>query len=117
MMKSASLLWLALLSVTLAPTQTTQIEHAPTVEQCKADQRLWAAETQIEKSKNLPAHRAMVVRSEETGACANVDPENRAGYLGVMVLTFGDLLHRYSDFVDRRSMRDQFAAEDAAGKR
>jgi hypothetical protein len=44
------LLMLAVLTASVAG----QVEHAPTVEQCQADQRLWLAEIEVRDPKAHP---------------------------------------------------------------
>ena len=57
----------------LSASVTAQIEHAPTVAQCQADQRLWFSQVQ-QNGKTSPARAVMIERIREMINCIQVDP-------------------------------------------
>jgi len=71
---------LLLLLVSLLPAQ--EVKHAPTVEQCHADQRLWLAK--IEGSQDaLPNFVTLNSWSQEMADCGSIDPANDTRYYNV----------------------------------
>lgn len=92
-----------------------QVEHAPTVAQCQADQRLWLS--MIEDHSQLPKYGGFWNWAKEMGDCEKVDPENKWRYFNVEAEVTADQQLRLSHFLDRHNLWEQFEQEDAAGKR
>jgi hypothetical protein len=105
-------------------------EHAPTVEQCRADYRLWT--TNGTNFKDV-SYKELLRRAEVMGQCAETDPAAmqvfaedamRLGWkkANVNYNDFSALLHetageRVSKFLTRHHLMPQFIQEDEAGKR
>jgi hypothetical protein len=116
-MKPSVTLCVLLLSLTSLFAQ----DHAPTVEQCRADQRLWSSVLRDEHAfadavSGLPVQ-ALKQRSGEMRDCFAVDSENSHDYFVVVSAYATELSGRYRNFISRHSLMAQFLAEDAAGKR
>ena len=56
-----------------------QVEHAPTVAQCQADQRLWLADVE-ERRDDLPAFEVLGEWNREMLACEKVDRTHAWNY-------------------------------------
>lgn len=108
------LLMLTLLTASVAG----QIEHAPTVAQCQADQRVWLSKLEsLPIDGNLPDLRTVTKWSQEMIDCEEVDPQHRWQYYNVRgELAFVEAF-RYGHFLERHGLWEKFLAEDAAGKR
>jgi hypothetical protein len=109
-----------------------QSDHAPTVETCTADARLWI--NQITEymnaeadyiNKGLPnrstlmglTYIQLIDRADEMGQCAYVDPQSEDKYHRLME-DYGDARNdRLRFFIKRHGLLKQMMAEDAAGKR
>lgn len=93
-------------------------DHAPTVEQCRADQRLWNRQltdgTEIIKSLT---YYQLNDRMGEMADCVAVDDERAAIYAMTSGRFNAQQMIRLRDFVKRHELYQQFIAEDAAGKR
>jgi hypothetical protein len=55
---------------------TGQVQHAPTVAQCQADQRLWLSQLEGGDRSKLPEFYALIDETKEMDACQKVDPTN-----------------------------------------
>jgi len=111
-----------LLAATLTASVTAQVEHAPTVAQCQADQRLWFSRVEssvgtFESGDTLSERYGTLSqwRSEMTD-CMEVDPENRVKYYNTAGEIFVVTKRRLTDFIERHGLWDKFIEEDAAGK-
>jgi hypothetical protein len=93
------------------------VQHAPTVAQCQADQRLWLAEIEEGDSSKLPTVNILTKRSDELDDCQKVDPDNVGKYVNatseIDILKATRMVH----FLRRNGMFQKFLDEDAAGKR
>jgi hypothetical protein len=108
--------------VGLPAVHAQQVHHAPTVEQCRADQRLW-----LSKLEDLGRGRAGVATvgyreldqdwSNQMIECMTVDSENNSRYYNTYGETSAEELLRLENFLRRHNLFDQFLAEDAQGKR
>lgn len=94
-------------------------EHAPTVEQCRADAAVWA-----KADFKIPTMKELWARCHEMTQCTDVDPPEKAHELYVRYVEVCNGASReYTDrvirFLDRHnpSWKQQFDDEDAAGKR
>jgi hypothetical protein len=112
-------LWLPLMVIPLELIHAQVVHHAPTVEQCHADQRLW-----LDKLEEPNGAGVAYVTYEELGAwfhemyeCGKVDPANDDRYYntGSEGLVRGQM--RLEDFLQRHNLWNQFIAEDAQGCR
>ncbi|MDP9161979.1 MAG: hypothetical protein M3O09_17355 [Acidobacteriota bacterium] len=92
-----------------------QVKHAPSVEQCRADQRLWLA--QLESSGSLPNYRTLQGWNHEMGECSSVDSENQARYFNVRAEVVAEQASRVEEFLSRHNLYDKFIEEDNMGKR
>ena len=107
-----------ILAVLMTASVTGQVEHAPTVAQCQADQRLWLAT--IEESKDSERNPAFLVLTKwdrEMTDCEKVDPDNRVKYYctGAEIAALREV--RLLNFLARHDLFPKFIEEDAAGKR
>jgi hypothetical protein len=64
-----------------------QVEHAPTVAQCQADQRLWLS--QIEGGASMLTYDGLSNMADEMNACAEVDPDNEKRYRNDVGVHYG----------------------------
>lgn len=95
-------------------------DHAPTVEQCRADQRLWSSvhdEYALKDAVSKLSVQTLKQRSHQMNDCFAVDSENGRDYFGLVAAYGLELGRRYKNFIDRHNLMAQFLAEDAAGKR
>jgi hypothetical protein len=116
-MKIAILLAVILLPGIANPAQ----EHAPTAEQCDADQRLWVS--QLPDVGNL-AYKEVEAREAEMTSCGlTMNSNTEQGFLkaksyeSVSSRYRAEMGARLSSFLHRHNLVDQFFAEDTAGKR
>ena len=110
--------YLVLGCLVLAASVAGQVEHAPTVEQCQADQRLWVSEIEAENSSRpLPAFDIVTQWGQEMLKCEKVDPDNEWRYYNTAGEICGEKEVRLINFLHRHDLWNQFKAEDAAGKR
>jgi hypothetical protein len=94
------------------------VEHAPTVEQCQADQRLWLSQIEADHGHGpLPAYRVIDKWWREMDDCMSVDPQNKVRYYNTESETVVVQKARMEDFLERYQMWDKFLDEDAAGQR
>jgi len=104
-------------------TAAQDVQHAPTVEQCRADVRLWRSQDKGSNAFNDLTARQLISSAGEMQQCAAVDP-----YLGgpsgkgEVYWNMSAELHetvslRYNHFLARHNLMQQFADEDANGAR
>jgi hypothetical protein len=94
------------------------VEHAPTVAQCQADQRLWLSKLEADPpDTNLPSFDALSLWESEMGDCGEVDNPNYWKYYNTREEASEVQEHRLINFLDRHHLYAQFRAENAAGKR
>jgi hypothetical protein len=95
-----------------------EVEHAPTVVQCQADQALWSATLERGQSANSDVtFRSLLAWHKEMDKCQVVDSANVEKYYTTVHLATAAMLLRQYHFLERHSLVDQFYAEDDAGKR
>ena len=99
----------------LAASLTGQVEHAPTVAQCQADQRLWRS--QLDKDASSLKYVALRKMAEEMIACDTVDLPNHQDYYDTATVASMNIALRTSAFIQRHQLWNDFLEEDAAGKR
>jgi hypothetical protein len=100
-------------STSLTPQE---VEHAPTVAQCQADQKLWLAELEDNRVRDVKFF-TLADWKIEMRKCENVDPENRHKYETTESEALAAQASRQSDFIERHGLYHKFIAEDEAGKR
>ena len=111
-MKKAFLLAVVLIA---APAFTQEVQNAPIVAQCQADQRLWH---QRMKDKDDPladtSFRMLLHLEAEMQNCRRVDPPNGPLYnlVASEILAVKD--NRAFAFIDRHKLLDLFLREDEA---
>ena len=99
-----------------SPLLTAQVEHAPTVEQCRADQRLWLPK--LEGERNLVAASSELNGwRQEMNDCMKVDPAFSDRYYSTTSEAGIEKLLRLEHFLYRHNLYDSFLAEDAHGQR
>jgi hypothetical protein len=110
---------LLILTVVMATSLTVgQVEHAPTVAQCQADQRLWLSKLEaIPTDTNMPSYTSLLQWSPEMDDCQKVDPPNAWKYYNVHGEVADLRAARMIRFLVRHGLYEKFIAEDAAGKR
>jgi hypothetical protein len=115
--KHAAILTLIVLTfVSLADSMLRQVEHAPTVAQCQADQRLWLSKLEVlPPDTNLPDFTTLRQWSSEMDDCKEVDPKNAWFYFNVQAESNTIQAARMLRFLNREHMWDKFLEEDAAG--
>jgi len=92
------------------------VQHAPTVAQCQADQRLWSSELEDDAQ---PKPEVDVLRkwTRAMQDCEKVDTEHKFSYYNTIGEIDSELLLRMVHFLSRHSLMADFKAEDASGKR
>ncbi len=111
-----SLLTLLFTMLWVGKTHTQEVKHAPTVEQCRADQRLWLDKLEG-SSASLPNYLTLAGWFHEMHECKSVDPENQRRYYNVCGEISSEQFVRLTGFLERHGLYDKFIEEDAAGKR
>ena len=108
---------LCVLLLSLIPSLFGQ-DHAPTVEQSRADQRLWITQL-IENPEIVKSltYDQLNDRMLEMANCDAVDRDREIVYVETAARFNMKQMVRLLDFVKRHELLDQFRAEDAAGKR
>jgi hypothetical protein len=115
--KLAMLLAVILLPSIANPAQ----EHAPTLDQCNADERLWAS--QLSNVDSLPYKEVEARENEMTNCATTMDTSTETGYRNASSYKSlgsnyrGQMGRRLQTFLIRHNLIDQFLAEDAEGKR
>ena len=115
-------LWLLLLVIPY-PYQSIhaqEVEQAPTVPQCQADQRLWRSKLDqalVPSRVKDVSFMELVNWYTEMKDCISVDPDHRTDYLVTLSLVDTTQYTRLVNFLGRHDLTwDQFLAEDAQGK-
>jgi hypothetical protein len=94
------------------------VQHAPTVAQCQADQRLWLSKIEdTDNASALPTFDVLSKWQREMSDCKTVDPSEELKYYntGAEIRTMQGI--RLMNFIARHGLWDKFKEEDAAGKR
>jgi hypothetical protein len=122
-----------LFSATLVVSpQTGKTDHAPTVDQCIGDMRLWQSQmTEYQDAETAHINtgtpdnselmkltaRQLNDRAYEMGQCAVVDPSRQDDYSRQLGLYGEARKDRFVSFVHRHHLEKEFYQEDEAGKR
>ena len=101
----------------LATPFVAQVEHAPTVAQCQADQRLWVSKIEEGDREHLPTFDVLGKWGSEMLDCQKVDPANAWSYSNTNGEITAEQATRTLNFLVRNDQYKKFIAEDAAGKR
>jgi hypothetical protein len=101
----------------LVAVASPQLEHAPTVEQCQADQELWFSKLETNESTSDVTFDTLRGWISEMGDCQSVDKPNWHEYYHVEAEATQERSQREFDFIVRHGLATQFVSEDAAGKR
>jgi len=111
--------YVLILAVVLMASLTVgqEVEHAPTVAQCQADQRLWFSYLETKDSSQLPNIDVLSKWYKEMVECETVDPPNKFRYYNNEGEIESERFRRSMAFIYRHGLWEQFKAEDAAGKR
>jgi|SRR5271163_1280020 len=101
------------------PLSAQEVKHAPTVAQCQADQRLWAAKLEQPHGQGVMAvsYRTLMEWLNEMTDCEDVDPTQHDLYMNTSGETITAMATRLRAFVYRHKMWEQFLTEDEAGAR
>jgi hypothetical protein len=99
----------------LAALASAQRQHGRSVEQCKADGKVWA----VEKDVSTVTAQTLAFRMRILTECSVAYPEDgdNPNWLTIIAANGAELSGRQTHFLDRHAMLKQFLAEDAAGKR
>jgi hypothetical protein len=121
-MKTANILVpLLLLVIPLHSIHAQEVKHAPTVEQCRADQRLWSSKLEQFSGQPDPiwsiSFKELMKWERELIDCVQVDLERRNEYSNTAGEIDLERAGRLMRFLHRHNLYDQFIAEDAQGKR
>lgn len=95
-----------------------QVEHAPTVEQCRADQSLWTAKILAGDSSDV-TFETLGAWSHELAQCQflDSDPGYVHAYTKSLLMIKDAAADRAYSFLQRHNLMKQFLEEDKAGKR
>jgi hypothetical protein len=112
-------LWLLLffVSASFNPLAAQQVEHAPSIEQCRADMRLWLSEVEDENQRLRLSYLELSNRADEMSQCRSVDPEFYFKYYNTSAENAHTRLVRFIHFLDRHGLIKQFLAADEQGQR
>jgi hypothetical protein len=113
-------LWLLLMVIPLQLIHAQEVKHAPTVEQCRADQRLWLAKLEQDPPRSGTAnvsYNELNAWTIEMMDCESVDPASAKGYYNTLGEATSEQALRAEGFLHRHNLYGQFLAEDAQGKR
>ena|SRR6266436_4236917 len=107
------------LALILTASLIGQVEHAPTVAQCQADQRLWLSKIESDPTNQLtlPTYSVLHKWEGEMRDCEDVDPDNKLRYYNTAEEISSAETTRLLDFLTRHQLWDKFLEEDEAGKR
>jgi hypothetical protein len=110
---------LILVLLTTIGAMGQDIHHAPTAEQCKADEAVWNAESKADIAA-LPVN-TLLQRSNYLSACykvlQNVNFNSAVWALSWQGIYDAYAIRRALNFIDRHGLRHQFDEEDAKGAR
>ena len=112
---------LGTLLIASAAAAVPQFEHAPTVEQCRADQAAWTAEMQGPGGESKQPFSVLSGRMKEMSECFAVDLERKEsptnGYLFLNDIIVKVMAAREIRFIARHGLTQEFQSEDEAGQR
>jgi len=96
-----------------------EVQHAPTVEQCRADQRLWLSKLEQPNGAGVAnvSYNELDDWVSEMIDCHHVDPAFDILYFNTAGEASATMLSRVENFLKRHNSYGQFIAEDKQGKR
>jgi hypothetical protein len=110
-------LWLLLaIAVPLQFIHAQEVKHAPTVEQCRADEKLWMSKRGDDAAVVDITYGELDGWIAKMYECQTVDPGNRVQYYNMQSELAVRQVMRLEKFIRRHNLWDQFLAEDAQGK-
>jgi hypothetical protein len=114
-----SILLAALVLLFSVSSSTQEVQHAPTVAQCQADQALWLSKLQKPHGRGTDDVGVTTMHKwqSEMNDCQSVDPANRRKYYETIVEAISEVETREMAFIYRHGLYPQFVQEDEAGKR
>jgi hypothetical protein len=107
----------AFVVVVMVSLAVGQVEHAPTVAQCQADQRLWLSKIEEGDSQTLAKFDVLSQWNTEMIHCQKVDPTHSWDYNNLAGEISATQAARMLHFIQRHDMWQKFVSEDAAGQR
>lgn len=114
-MRTTLLAALVLLFAVSSPTQ--EVEHAPTVAQCQADQALWLSKIEEDHGTDDVTILTLQAWQKEMRQCQAVDQANHSKYYNTWGEALAEESLREYKFIVRHGLMDKLLAEDAAGQR
>jgi hypothetical protein len=108
--------YFVLLLLLLSSLPAQEVKHAPTVEQCRADQRLWLDKLESPSSSS-PDFGTLSAWGQEMLDCIVVDPTNQKAYSNVFGEVASAKLTSLENFLTRHDLWGKFVEEERAGKR
>jgi hypothetical protein len=99
--------------------RSAQVEHAPSVKQCRADQVVWRTTLEDPTLSAAETFATFFAWSKEMLDCAKVDssPSRVFDYFKTASEASNAMGARETDFLMRHNLYDQFLEEDKQGKR
>ena len=94
-----------------------EVKHAPTVEQCRADQKLWMSKLEDETTAVSINFHELQGWFHQMIECRTVDTELSVRYYNTLGEIDAEEVIRLEGFLSRHRLYDQFLAEDIQGKR
>jgi hypothetical protein len=96
-----------------------EVKHAPTVEQCRADQKLWLSKEEEANRAGIDpvSYKELDGWEREMFECEKVDPDLHNSYYNTLGEANSEQITRLEHFLRRHNLYDQFIAEDEQGKR
>jgi hypothetical protein len=111
-------LWLLLaIAVPLQPVCSQEVQHALTVEQCRADQDVWLSKLTNRPDVANVSFKELRGWFNEMNDCESVDPDRQIQYYNTKSETHTEQLMRLEHFILRHNLWDQFITEDEQGNR
>ena len=108
---------IALLAHMVSPCLAQEMNHAPTVSQCRAEQRLW-----LSKLEQYPPDVAEVSYGDlqywtlDMVVCANLDAGHEVFYLNTYSMADHERIKRLEGFLHQRTLFYEFLKQDAQDK-
>jgi len=105
-----------ILILAIAPAFAQQ--HSPTVDVCRADEAVWAADAVGNQTYKTLPYNELALRQNEMNDCAKVDGDQHrtADYVALVSLYENLIEVRMTHFLNRHNLMQQFLDEDAAGQ-
>ncbi|MFY9529926.1 MAG: hypothetical protein WBC04_23385 [Candidatus Acidiferrales bacterium] len=114
----AALWFLTATTAGAAPKPPQEVEHAPTVAQCQADQRLWLSKIEdADHGLDGVTYSTLGAWKHEMDECMEIDPPNHLQYYNTRSEADVAQHLRVERFIVRHNLWGQFIVEDTQGKR